>query len=127
MNIKKQLEELKENDVFSLILFILYKSTSLPEYSSLSQLAYTLDKNNLLKLCNIFGGQTLYIPTLDELEKLIYGLMMYQYVDIEHFDFDYAFSQLNLDYKDNTIIKKDITLFYNKVKHIISDYVIGVQ
>ena len=126
MNIKAQLDELNKNDIYSLILFILYKSTNLPEYSSLSQLAYTLDKDNLLKLCNIFGGQTLYIPTLDELEKLIYGLMLYQYIDIDHLDYDCAFNLLNLDYKDDTTIKKDITLFYNKVKHIINDYVIGV-
>lgn len=36
-----------------------------------SQLALCLDQNNLFDLLRVFGGQTLYIPTVDEFTQLI--------------------------------------------------------
>lgn len=64
--------------------------TDNPEYSSLSQLAYVLDRENLLNLCEYFGGQTITIPTMKELESLIYSLLLYQYVKIDKIDYDKA-------------------------------------
>ncbi len=56
MGIKNNLEKLKERDVMSLLMFCLYKLVDIPEYSSLSELCYVLDKNNLYNLCEFFGG-----------------------------------------------------------------------
>ena len=67
MKIKTELENLKEKDIYSLMLFALYKAQEIPEYASLSQLAYILDKDNLLKLCEFYGGLTIKIPTVKEL------------------------------------------------------------
>ena len=53
MAIKQELNKLKEMDVWSLMLFVLYNYQNIPEYSSISELAYILDKKNLLKLCRI--------------------------------------------------------------------------
>lgn len=36
-----------------------------------SQLALCLDQNNLFDLLRVFGGQTLYIPTVNEFTQLI--------------------------------------------------------
>ena len=71
MSINKELSKLKETDIWSLLMFVLYKVKDTEEYSSLSELSYVLDKRNMLKLCEYFGGSTLYIPTIDELERLI--------------------------------------------------------
>lgn len=87
---KNDLETLKQTDLYSLVLFSLYKMIEIPEYSSLSQLAYALDRENLLNLCEYFGGQTITIPTTRELEALTYSLLLYQYVNIEHKDYDEA-------------------------------------
>ena len=59
MNIKTELDKLTTSDIYSLMLFALYKSNELPEYSTLSQLAYILDKEHLLQLCEVFGGLTI--------------------------------------------------------------------
>ena len=71
---KSNIKNLKDADLYSLMLFALYRMTDIPEYSSLSQMAYVLDKDNLLNLCEYFGGQTITIPTTKDLESLIYSL-----------------------------------------------------
>ena len=81
MSIKQELEKLKAPDLWSLMLFVLYKVRDIPEYSSLSELAYVLDEKNMLRLCEYFGGTTITIPTIDEMEKMIYGLLLYYYVE----------------------------------------------
>lgn len=54
--LQRGLNNLKEQDLYSLSLFCLYKLMGTNEYSSLSELAYILDKDNLLNLCEFFGG-----------------------------------------------------------------------
>ena len=66
--------------------------TDVPEYSSLSELAYVLDKDSMLNLCEMFGGQTITIPTIDEIESLVHSLLLYQYVKIDKMDYDKAIS-----------------------------------
>ena len=88
--IKNNIETLKQMDFYSIALFTLFKMTEKPEYSSLSQLAYILDEDNLLNLCEMFGGQTITIPTTKELESLIYSLLLYQYVKIDNLDYEEA-------------------------------------
>ena len=77
MKIKTEIAKLKEMDVYSLMLFALYKIKDIPEFSTLSEMAYVLDKDNLLKLCEYFGGLTIKIPTVEELQSIIYALVLY--------------------------------------------------
>ncbi len=90
MKIKEELAKLKDVDVYSLVLFAMFKLRDVPEYSSLSELVYILDKDSLLKLCEYFGGLTLKIPTIDELESIIYSLVLYQFVNIDGIEYDEA-------------------------------------
>lgn len=90
MKVKEELAKLKDVDVYSLMLFAMFKLRDIPEYSSLSELVYILDKESLLKLCEYFGGLTLKIPTIDELESIIYSLVLYQFVNIDGMDYDEA-------------------------------------
>ena len=90
MRIKEKLLTFKDADIWSLILFTLYKIKDIPEYSAISELAYVLDKDNMLKLCEYFGGVTITIPTIDELEELVYALVLYQHVNIDHMEYDEA-------------------------------------
>ena len=68
--ITKGLNNLKEQDWYSMALFCLYKLIEVPEYSSLGELPYVLDKENLLNLCEYFGGQTIKIPMRARCESL---------------------------------------------------------
>ena len=118
MSIKQELEKLKEIDVWSLLLFALFKVKDIPQYASLSELAYILDKKNLLKLLEYFGGTTIKIPTIDEMESLLYALLLYQYVDIEKIPIEDALVTLGVP-PDKT---KDYKLEYTKVKTVLNSY-----
>ena len=118
MRLKEDLAKLNEVDSYSLILFVLYKLKDIPEYSAISELAYVLDKGNLLKLCEYFGGLTIRIPTIDEFEEVVHSLLLYQYVDINHMSFDEALKLLGNRTTDVRIIKRN----YNKIKHLLENY-----
>lgn len=118
MNIKNEINNLKTADIYSLMLFALYKMTDAPEYSALSQLAYLLDKDSLLKLCEFYGGLTITIPTIDELENVLYALLLYQEVDVEHKDYDESLEKLHR--KDLPIDTIEST--YISVKDILKNY-----
>lgn len=115
---KEFLNNLKENDVYSLILFSLYKLIAIPEYSSISELAYVLDKDNLLNLCEFFGGQTIKIPTLDELESLIYSLLLIKQSKIDRIPCDEAIKNIP---KESYQIK-EIKSTYYKLQEILNRY-----
>lgn len=117
-NIKKELDNLKMSDTFSLILFALYKIRDINEYSTISELAYILDKDSLLNLCEYFGGLTIKIPTIDELESIVNSLLIYQYVNIDGYSYDEAISEIGFDSSQLRKVKKD----YNKVCSILSEY-----
>ena len=118
MSIKTDLKHLNEMDIWSLMLFSLYSVKDAPEYSGLSELAYILDKKNLLKLCEYFGGQTITIPTIDQLELLLYGLLMYQYIHVEGMTYEDAFEIVNPpQYSHN-----DIRYSYNRIVTTLENY-----
>ena len=48
--VQESLQTLNKTDVYSLLLFTLYKMHDIDEYSSLSELCYVLDNDNLIKL-----------------------------------------------------------------------------
>lgn len=77
-NIIKALEELDKQDIYSLILFILYRLKEIPEYSTLSELVYILDNENFIKLINYYGGKTIRIPKVDELSTILDALLVYE-------------------------------------------------
>lgn len=118
MRIKEDLTRLNEVDTYSLILFVLYKLKDIPEYSAISELAFVLDKTNLLRLCEYFGGLTLKIPTIDELEQIVHSLLLYQYVDIDNMSFDDALKLLGEKSADIRTIRKN----YNKIKQLLEGY-----
>lgn len=118
MNIKNNLDNLKSQDIYSLILFALYKIKDIPEFSSLSELAYVLDKKNLLNLCEYFGGVTITIPTVDDLEYLTYSLLLYQYVKLDKMDYDAAIELVGHESKDLRKVKKN----YLRMCEILDKY-----
>ena len=99
-------------------MFALFKLRDIPEYSSLSELAYVLDRENMLKLCEYFGGLTIRIPTIDELESILYSLVLYQKVKIEGMEYQDAVELLGKNSSDFRHIKSD----YLKICDILDNY-----
>ena len=105
-----------------MIFTLLYYFKQDDNYSTLSELIYILDKNSLLKLCQFYGGQTITIPKLDELENIIYALIIYQYVNIEHIPIEKCWQLIG----NKKINKKQINKLYLKISEILNSYNINV-
>ena len=106
-SITTNLNNLKERDIYSLLLFCLYKLSDIPEYSSLSELVYVMDKQNFLNFCEYFGGQTIKVPTIDELNALMYSLLLYQYVKIDKVPYEKALTLIGHESKELRAVKKN--------------------
>ena len=110
---------LKKNDVYSLVLFALYKLRDDPRYSTLSELIYTIDSKNFLKLMETFGGLTITIPTVDEFEQLIYALLVFQRVDVDGEKYRDVVADVSTKTElDMRAIQND----YNRIKEVLSQY-----
>ena len=122
MNMNSELDKLKTRDVYSLILFILYKIKDNKKYSTLSELAYIVDKESLLNICQYFGGLTITIPTIDEFEDILNVLLLYQKVDVEGRDLDKTLDDFGIRRRN----KENMITLYQQVQDILSDYKIDV-
>ena len=119
MKIKQELLKLKQTDIYSLLLFVLFKLRDIPEYSTLSELSFILDKSNLLKLCEYFGGTTIKIPTITELESIVYSLTLYQYTQLEGKTFEEA---LELIGRPSGVNLSEIKTDYYKICNLLKEY-----
>ena len=118
MSIKSELNNLTEKDVYSLVLFAMYKMNESSEYSALSQLSYVLDKENLLKLCEYYGGMTIRIPTISELETFVYALQIYQSVVFDKQSIEQCVERL----QDVDIQIEKIIECYNVLCDVLKNY-----
>lgn len=112
------LELLNVNDVYSLILFIVFQLKKIPEYSTLSDLAYILDRKSFLNFIEYYGGTTITIPKMSEVNDIINALWIYQRVNIEGMDMTDAMKEIGID-KNKIEITKTI---YVKVCDILKAY-----
>ena len=119
--IKDDIKTLKDVDIYSLSMFVLYKLINIPEYCTISEIPYILDKENTLKLCEYFGGRTIKVPTIEELHSIMNILLLYQYVNIEGKNYTDSLKAIGFESKDYRKVKS----IYNKLCDILSDYNIG--
>lgn len=118
MTIKNELDKLTEKDIYSLLLFALYKASSSEQFSTLSQLSFILDKESLLNLCEIYGGLTIKIPTIQELERFLNALLLYKIVDIENEDYVQSINSIKNKNEHCKTLEED----YNIIKECLKDY-----
>ena len=118
MTIHDALSRLTKPDIYSLMLFVLFKLKDTNEYSSLSQLSYILDKDSLLKLCEFYGGTTITIPTIEDLVAVFNALLLYQEVNIEKQDFDKMIDKRDLQRPE----KRKLLDCYDVVVDVLKNY-----
>ena len=116
--IKEDLDKLSTEDIYSLVLFAILQLKTSPEYAVLSELIYSLDRDSLLNLCKQFGGITITIPTLDELNAVIDALLLYVYVNLEHKPVEYGLALLDVDAQTS----KEVIKIYSKINDVISGF-----
>ena len=116
--IVESLNSLDKTDVYSLMLFTLYKMHDIPEYSTLSELCYVLDGDNLSKFLSYYGGLTIKVPTLKDMRLITQALMLYQYVNLEKGEFEEALEAVCGD----EFSEEEIKTVYKKILEIVADY-----
>ena len=114
----KTLEQLEEKDIYSLLLFVLYKLKDDSKYSTLSELVYILDKDNLFNLLSVFGGLTITIPKIKDLQLIVTGLLIYQLVNLEGKDLTTSIK----DVKTGEYTEAELRDVYLKVCEVVSNY-----
>lgn len=119
ISIKKSLDNLHLSDVYSLMLFALYKVQDIPDYATLSELCYLLDGSNVNRLFTYFAGQTVTFPSREEMSIMANALLLYQYVQIDGMTYTDAHAKL----ADLTPAKRQkVTDLYVKLLPIMASY-----
>lgn len=118
-SIKQNLNSLHLSDIYSLMLFILFKVQEIPEYAVTSELCYLLDGANMTRLLTYFAGKTVTFPTEAEMAAVTHALLMYQYINIDGDTFTVAQNKLG----DLTNREKDkATELYVQILPIMKQY-----
>ena len=118
-NIKKNLNNLHLSDIYSLMLFVLFKVQEIPEYAVASELCYLLDGANMTRLLTYFAGRTITFPTEAEMTIVTNALLMYQYINIEGDTFTTAQNKLEKLTKKE---KDKVTELYVQLLPIMKQY-----
>lgn len=118
-NIKKNLNSLHLSDIYSLMLFILFKVQEIPEYAVASELCYLLDGANMTRLLTYFAGKTITFPTESEMSIVTNALLMYQYINIDGETFTTAQNKLGKLTKKE---KDKVTELYIQLLPIMKQY-----
>lgn len=118
-SIKTNLNNLHLSDIYSLILFIIYKIQDIPEYAVLSELCYLLDGSNITRLLTYFAGKTITFPKKEDMAIMTNALLLYQYVNIDGLSLVDA--QANLENVTSKQLEK-ITALYLQILPIMRQY-----
>lgn len=118
-SIKKNLNALHLSDIYSLMLFVLFKVQEIPEYAVTSELCYLLDGANMTRLLTYFAGRTITFPTEAEMTVVTNALLMYQYINIDGDTFTAAQNKLEKLSKKE---KDQVTELYVQLLPIMKQY-----
>lgn len=121
MSLYNDLKSLDEQQLFTTMLFVLYKLSDDPNYSAMSKLSYALDKESFLNLCEIFGGTCVRIPTLEEVNHVAKAFLLFQYINIDKMEYEDAVKKVFQKDEDST----DVTVIYGDLCKILQGYSFG--
>lgn len=75
---------LDQEDTYSMALMLLYASSDNPQYTIINELAYLLDHDSFVNFIKYFEGQTIKIPTFNEIIDALNLLLLFQYYKVEN-------------------------------------------
>lgn len=110
--------KLNEKNVYSVLCGYLYEFKNIPEYTLLSELAFTLSSDSFLQLINCFGGQTIKIPTAEEFKSCFRTLLLLKYYEVEKHDWKEALQMAGFDSSEGKVALNKL----NKLKTTLKDY-----
>lgn len=113
---KRFLDELNISQLYNFILFALYKLKHNSDYLALSELMFLLDKDDVLTLFEYYGGMTITIPTIEELQTVIKAMNVYIDVTFNHKDESECLANIPKDEKT------EVLKCYHSMTTLLSDY-----
>ncbi len=119
-SVKKDINNLHLSDIYSLMLFVLFKVQEIPEYAVTSELCYLLDGANMTRLLTYFAGRTVKFPTEADLAIVTNALLLYQYINLDGDTFVSAQNKLG-----DKLTKKEmdkVTELYVQLLPIMKQY-----
>lgn len=93
-NILASLRKLKEKDVYSLLLYLLYRLKDDEKYSTVSMLTWALDHDSLLNFLTLFSGVDMKVPSIDDLKVVVLALQLYQMVALDGGDLEESLADI---------------------------------
>jgi len=97
----KSIDMLNKEDTYSMMLLLLYLSSDNPRYSTLSELAYVLDHDSFIKFLKYYEGQTIKIPSIQEVMTSLKLLMLFQYHDVEKIPWKESLDKVGISEADS--------------------------
>lgn len=122
-NYKERLNALEMSDVYSLLLFVLYKMKDVPDYATLSAMCNIVDSRSLTRLLTYFAGKTVTFPTAAEMKTMADVLLIYNDVNLGGREFADAMADLQDVTKEE---QEKITKLYLQVIDVMKDYSINM-
>lgn len=111
-NMRDSLNKMSEKDIYTLLLYLVYRLSEDEEYSTLSYLIWALDKENLLNFLRMFENTTIKVPSIADLKSLTTALDVYRRVDINEEDLSSVLEDtLTEDFTKETLME-----LYRKIK-----------
>lgn len=116
------LSYLDKKDTYSLLLSAIYASEADDDYRFLADLVFALDSKNFRNFISLFEGQTIKIPSIQKITRMLSILLIYAYHDVEKLSMPQTLKTLGIDYVEASGLK----LEYDKFKQLIKDKKIEV-
>jgi len=115
--IKDNLSALREEDLLNTVLYLIYRVSCDPKYSTISELIYILGKDQLYRLCSVLGGCEVKIPTLNELKIFTGAVYIYYSINENNLSFEEALNNLNLSQAD----RKHLFEVYKDIEELLNE------
>lgn len=86
------LDRLTKEETMSVAIALLYSLKDDPKYSMISELPYIIDYDSFIKLIKYYGGMTIKIPTIEEINDILRILLLYQNFKVKKMDWKESLS-----------------------------------
>ena len=87
---KSLIQSVTEDSELYYISLLLLANIKKRGYSNIPELSLILDEDNFLRLLDVYGGQTLKIPTKADVKRYLQTVMVYYYIEIKGYSFKEA-------------------------------------
>lgn len=107
---------LNPQEAYSVAVALLYAIRSQPQYSTISELPYLLDYASFMKFIKYYEGQTIRIPSFEEINNVLKILLLYQYHDIEGIEWKDALLRAGFKEEESLSVKTKLQIFKKLLK-----------